>query len=192
MSLSHLDKFLLRNEKLLSHFLSVKVLKSAFPALQENLECEKIAVYKDLFLLYLHTHFHAQTENWWMWKRKRLMEAPFMLSRLPLILTLDLHKTRYSCYSPFEASDLVQLIKIILHKRSKFDYLDVLAFGNDRGLWNAIHRFDFYWNVRSEERKENMKTVGLAHVKLLVKEMKEGVIEKWKKTKAKEKEMNTT
>jgi len=192
MSLSHLAKFLSRNEKLLSEFLSVKALKPALPVLQENLECEKIAVYKDLFLLCLSTHFHTQTENGWMWKRKRFLKAPFMLSRLPLILILDLHETRYSRYSPFEASDLVQLIKIVLHKRSKFDYLDVLAFGNDRGLWSAIHRFDFYWSVRSEERKENMKTVSLAHVKLLVKEMKEDVIEKWKKTKAKEKEMNTT
>ena len=118
-----------------------------------------------------------------------------MLSRLPLILTLDLYKTRYSRYSPFEASDLVQLIKIVLHKRFKFDYIDVLAFGNDRGLrWNSIYRFDFYWSVRSKERRENMKTVSLAHVKLLVKEMKEGMIEKWKKKKkkAKEKEMKTT
>jgi len=192
MCLSHFDKFLSRNEKLLSDFLFVKALKSALPALQENLECEKIAVYKDLFLRSLRTHFHAQTENWWMWKRNSFLKAPFMLSRLPLILILDLHKTRYSRYSPFEAPDLVQLIKIVLHKRSKFDYLDVLAFGNDRGLWNAIHRFDFYWNLRSMEREENMKTDSLAHVKLLVKEMKEGVIEKWKTTKAKEKEMNTT
>ena len=175
--LSQLSDFFSRNKKWLSRFSSVRAMKTAFPVLHQKLTCEMIATYKGTFLLNLHLHL-TDPENGWVWKRQALLEVPFMRSRLPLIL-----KNVADFWSPFKKQHLVQLINIVLRKQSKFDYLDALAFGNDRSLWNSIHRLEFDWSVRIEGREKNMKKVSNDVVKSLVSQMKEDFIAAWRRKK---------
>ena len=188
--LSKLTDFLSRKEKWLSGFSSFKAMKTSFPVLHQKLSCEKIATYKDAFFDNLKLHLVYHREMGWAWKRKHCFrEAPlnFLRFRLPLILK-DINDYR-GRYGLFEVHDLVQLIKLVLRKRSKFDYLDLLAFGDDHSLWNSVHRYQFHWSVRNAERRNKVRAVGKDQMKTLVDEMKEGVIAEWKRNKANEKEI---
>ena len=156
-SLSQHQKFFIRHQTSLSDFSSVRAMKKSIPLLHQNLFCSKIASYKYIFVSNLRTHLDIdQIENEWTWKRMTcLRKTPFMLSRLPLVLKdiPDFHKA----YSPFEAPDLIHLIRIALRKRSKFDYLDMIAFGNDRSLWKSVYKSEFDWSLLSEEREKKIK-----------------------------------
>lgn len=184
--LSKLNDFLSREEKWLSRFSSFKAMKTSFPVLHQKLRCEKMATYKDAFFDNLKLHLAFPHEIGWTWKRKHCFrDAPlkFMRSRLSLILK-DITDYR-GRYGPFEVHDLVQLIKIVLCKRSRFDYLDLLAFGGDHSLWHSVQIYHFHWSVRKAGRREKISAVGKDQVKTLVDEMKEGVIAEWKRNKAK-------
>ena len=169
--------------------MSVKAMKTAFPLLRQKLMCSKIAFYKNLFLtsdLPMHL-LMIGIENGWTSKKTLSRETPFMRSRLPSVPLALMDITNFEgAYRPFKAQELVQLINIVLGKRSKLDYLDVLAFGNDRSLWHSIQRFEFDWCLRSIERREKLQMINRDHTKSLLDRMKEGVIEKWEKNKAKE------
>lgn len=189
--LSQIHDFFIRHQTSLSDFSSVRAMKKSIPLLHQNLFCSRIAFYKATFVDHLRTHLLVnQIENEWTWKRMTcLRKTPFMLSRLPLVLKdiTDVHKA----YSPLEAPALIHLIRIALRKRSKFDYLDMLAFGNDRSLWKSIHKFEFDLRLLSEEREKKLKKVSLDYVKWLFGQLKKDVAEKWQKNKAKVKELKT-
>ena len=189
MFIAQLDELFSRNRNNLYHFSSVKAMKTSFPLLHQKLMCSKIAFYKHLFLTFdLPMHLvMIGIENGWTSKKTRLRETPFMHSRLPSVpLALKDISNFKGVYRPFKVQELVQLINIVLGKRSKFDYLDVLAFGNDRSLWHSIQRFEFDWCLRSIKRHEKLQLITTDHTKSLLDRMKKGVIEKWEKNKAKE------
>ena len=63
--ISQLSDFISRNKKWLSHFSSVRAMKTAFPVLHQKLTCEMIASYKGAFLSNIHLH-SLDPENGWV------------------------------------------------------------------------------------------------------------------------------
>lgn len=182
--LSKHDEFFSRNKKWMSPLTSVKILKTSIPGLHQNLTCEKIASYKDDFLDNLRLHLWSPGKLW-TWKKRLIKNSPFIQSRLPPVLK-EINDLRAEKYSPFEPHDLIQLVKIILRKRSRFDYLDVLSFQDDYSLLQSVYRYDFYWSLQSMGRQKHLKMAGRDQVKMLVEELKEGVKAAWERNKAKE------